>query len=1568
MHFRKPAKIMMKKLLLTTYTLLLYLTSQAQIITTVAGVNRDGGLAINTPIFNAYGIAIDASGNIYFSDDGHISIRKVNASTGILTTVAGNGTGGFGGDGSAATAANLFYQSGITLDALGNLYIADAGNNRIRKVNASTGIITTIAGNGTQGFGGDGSAAIAASLYFPTGVSLDASGNLYIADQSNHRIRKVNAITGIISTVAGNGNIGFGGDGISAASASLNYPTGVTIDSLGNLFIADNGNHRIRKVNAGTGIITTVAGNGTGGFGGDGAAATAAKLNNPISIALDTFGNLFIVDQYNNRIRKVNASTGIITTIAGNGTAGFGGDGSAATAAKLNNPNNVILDALGNLYIVDKTNNRIRKVNASTGIITTIAGNGTEGFGGDGAAATAAYLFGPAGVALDTSGNLYIADQSNHRIRKVNGNTGIITTIAGNGTYGFGGDSSAATAAKLYNPSGITLDVSGNLYIADAGNHRIRKINASTGIITTVAGNGTAGWGGDGAAATAANLYYPTGVSMDVAGNLYIADYYHRIRMVNASTGIITRVAGNGTAAFGGDGGIANSASLNSPYGLAFDASGNLYIADYGNHRIRKVDASNGIITTVAGNGTQGFGGDGGAATAASLNHPSGVRLDASGNLYIADKSNNRIRKVNAITGIITSIAGNGTGGFGGDGAAATAANLSNPFEVCLDASDNLYISDHSNHRLRKVWFSVSNNAISGGQTICLGSNTDTLFGSTPIGGDGTYSYNWLKSTTSGNSGFASIPSSNTISYKPSSLTQNTWYRRIVISGAVMDTSAALLITISKPIANNFIGGSNQTICFGSLTSTISASIPSGGDGSNYIYKWLVSNTNATSGFSAISSSNVQNYTPALLTQNTWFKRIVSSGACASDTSTAFLIQVNPKPTAGFTSNTANQCLNTNSYLFSDTSKIASGAISRLWTLGNGDTTSIGNPSKVFGNAGTYSIKLLATSDNGCKDSLIKSVIVYPNTNIGFKVNNVTQCLNGNSFLYTDTSSLSSGTYIRVWNFGDFTSSTANLFTKTYYNANTYQVKLVSTTNNGCKDSISKSVTVYPKPDVYFMNTNPSQCLKGNHFSFPDSSFIGSGSISRTWYMGDGSTDTNLVANKSYTQAKTYQVKLVVTSNNACKDSMINDVVVNPQPLSVATAQGRTIVCPGEIVNLKASTTNGNTYQWLKNEVPLPSSTDSILQTTVIGIYKVITSTAFACADTSQGVSIEVKPLPKANIGINNIAQCLSGNQFRYTDSSTLASGSLHRLWYLNSVISDTAFSINKSYNVAGNYTIKLLAISETNCKDSITKTITVHPQPTPDFTINNPSQCLVPNSFVFTDVSSISSGSTTRTWYTGSGNNAISAVATQVYSNVGNHSVKLVSKSDKACSDSISKIITVNANPVAGVMLGQTTNVAATTPYIYSVAQQLNHTYLWSVTNGIVVAGQGTNAVTVQWIGIGSSKIQAIVTNPQGCNDTSSLTLSVTNVGIKELQSLSQLEIYPNPNNGDFKLKITSTKASETHISLLNMLGQEVWADTKTLSAGNQEMDLSTNVAVGVYILRLNNEDGQVQKSVVVR
>ncbi len=349
-----------------------------------------------------------------------VCIKQVNGQ--IITTVAGNGTQGYSGDGVAATSAGLS-ATGVFVDGSGNVFISDANNNRIRKVDGSTGIISTIAGNGTPGYAGDDAAATSAELDNPWGVFMDGSGNLFIADCLNNRIRKVNGSTGIISTIAGNGTGGYAGDGAAATSAELSRPTGLFVDGSGNVFIADNQNSRIRKVNGSTGIITTIAGNGTGGYTGDGAAATSAEIY-PWGVFVDGSGNVFIADAFNNRIRKVNISTGIISTIAGIGVccgapSSYNGDGIAATSAELNSPSGIFVDASGNVFIADTYNARIRKINGSTGIISTIAGNGTPGYAGDGAAATSAELDNPFGVFVDGSGNVFIADGVNSRIRMV---------------------------------------------------------------------------------------------------------------------------------------------------------------------------------------------------------------------------------------------------------------------------------------------------------------------------------------------------------------------------------------------------------------------------------------------------------------------------------------------------------------------------------------------------------------------------------------------------------------------------------------------------------------------------------------------------------------------------------------------------------------------------------------------------------------------------------------------------------------------------------------------------------------------------------------------------------------------------------------------------------------------------------------------------------------------------------------------------------------------------------------------------------------------------------------------
>jgi len=333
----------------------------------------------------------------------------------------------------------------------------------------------------------------------------------------------------------------------------------------------------------------------------------------------------------------------VITTIAGKGVPGYSGDGGAATVAALYYPAGIVLDGKGNLYFADHSNSCIRKINSS-GVISTVAGNGTSGYSGDGGPATGAQLCSNLwGIAVDNGDNIYIADKNNQRIRKVN-SSGIISTIAGTGTYGFSGDGGPATLARINGISGVASDNLGNIYICDQYNHRIRKID-TRGIITTIAGNGSEGFGGDGGPATAAILNFPSNVFPDNLGNLYIADQANnRIRKINAS-GIINTIAGNGTTGYSGDGGQAINAAINYPGSVKVDARGNVYIADSRNYRVRKIDGS-GMINTIIGNGTAGFSGDGGLPALAEIDGPWDIAIDSSGIIYIGDCLNNRIRAV----------------------------------------------------------------------------------------------------------------------------------------------------------------------------------------------------------------------------------------------------------------------------------------------------------------------------------------------------------------------------------------------------------------------------------------------------------------------------------------------------------------------------------------------------------------------------------------------------------------------------------------------------------------------------------------------------------------------------------------------------------------------------------------------------------------------------------------------------------------------------------------------------------------------------------------------------------
>jgi sugar lactone lactonase YvrE len=497
----------------------------------------------------------------------------------------------------------------------------------------------------------------------------------------------------IIDTIAGGGSVGDGGP---ASAARISLPGGVTEAPNGDLILVDFGNHRVRRVARDTGIIETIAGTGEAGYNGDGIPAAQAQLSRPEFAVFGPDGDLFIADSYNNRVRRIDHKTGLISTVAGTGERGFSGDGGPAIAAELHFPEGIAVDAQGNLFISDTVNRRIRRVDARTKIIATYAGTGAVGVNEEGIPALQAKFLRLARIAIDRNNNLYVADSPSHRILVIDPKTRLVRTFAGTATSGFSGDGGLATSASISYPEGIAVTDSGDLYFADVGNHRVRKVAAKTGIISTVAGTGEKGFQGDGEPAIHARLWSPGRVWVDHGGNLLIADILSaRIRRVDAKTGIISTIVGTGDW---GDGGPARNAILAVPGDVVY-AAGKVYVADYGTRRVRCVDLSTGLMSTIAGGGTRSE--DGIPATQADLLLPEGIAVDQQRKaLYIADSLANKIWKVDLSTGIIHTFAGGGKDGSSMEDGTAVSAHLSLPSAIAVGPDGLVYIGDFGHHRV----------------------------------------------------------------------------------------------------------------------------------------------------------------------------------------------------------------------------------------------------------------------------------------------------------------------------------------------------------------------------------------------------------------------------------------------------------------------------------------------------------------------------------------------------------------------------------------------------------------------------------------------------------------------------------------------------------------------------------------------------------------------------------------------------------------------------------------------------------------------------------------------------
>jgi sugar lactone lactonase YvrE len=751
------------------------------ITTLVGGGSVQGTSPTAADVPGPTSVIEDSTGAMYVAAPYSRYVFSVQGST--ISNFAGQGWGGYSGDGGLAVNAVLGLPSGLAIDSKGEIFIADYGNSRIRMI--ANGTISTVAGSGVKcaestNTCGDGGPATSknAKLNLPVAVAVDAAGNLYIADSNDNRIRFVNrtnsTITisgkqiakGNIDTIIGTGNpctdpTNGCNNNKPALMANLTLPSGIAVDAAGNIFVADTKDQMVREEPAGPNSnLLPFAGKGGACLSptdptrcGDGGSAQKALLRLPGGLGLDASGNVYIADSGDNKVRVVNTQASNITIdqvqicslciaiVAGTGDQGFGGDNGPSTSANLDNPQSVYIDSSGNQFVSDTGNQRVRQIINSTGVISTVVGGGL----GDGNAGNA-ILAAPNDIVKDPSGNLFIADQANNRIRKVDTSLSV-TTIAGNGSAGPGGDGSNPSNAQFNGPSSVALDQNGNVFIADSNNLVIRELSNGYGTLARVAGNyglicsPTTALCGDGEAATSQDVAFafPLFVTTDSSGNLIIADYFaHRVRAVNTQTtdvtiggtlihaGQIQTIAGDGVEGYTGDGGLATQAELNHPSAVAVDASGNVYICDQYNMRIRKVDTT-GHISRYALDGVAHLGGNGGPALSGSMWNPLAIALDPAGNLYISGGNDSVVQLVDTALLNFGTVAGDPAkadqGGYSGDGKPATQAKLAN-VGVAVDASENLYIADFGNNRIRYVPLAPA----------IFESNPPMNFGTLPIG------------------------------------------------------------------------------------------------------------------------------------------------------------------------------------------------------------------------------------------------------------------------------------------------------------------------------------------------------------------------------------------------------------------------------------------------------------------------------------------------------------------------------------------------------------------------------------------------------------------------------------------------------------------------------------------------------------------------------------------------------------------------------------------------------------------------------------------------------------------
>ncbi|WP_394840119.1 hypothetical protein LVJ94_24850 [Pendulispora rubella] len=615
----------------------------------IGGHGTADGVGEATRFHDPMGIAVDSQGNAYVADEFNNAIRKIVLATGEVSTLAGSSRDDPGSADGTGTDARFFRPHGVVADGAGHLYVADSFNDTIRKIDLATGEVSTFAGTARESGSTDGIGA-AARFDLPEGLALDSAGHLFVSDYLGETIRQIVLATGEVSTVAGSPRAEGSTDGVGVA-ARFRSPTGLAADDTGSVYVVDGGNSTIRKIVVATRQVSTFAGSARQTGSTDGA-GKAARFSYPRGIVRDAAGDLYVADSWNYQVRKISVATAKVSTVAGLGTSDVV-DG-IGRHAKFGEPYGIAADGSGNLYVTEKSYHVVRKVALANSQVTTFAGVPKHEDTVDGVGPAARFMD-HEGMAADGNGNVFIADRFGKVIRKMVLATGEVTAIAG--FPGRSGSSDGIGENALFNfPEGITSDGDGHLYVTDAWNNTIRRIDIATREVVTIAG--TAGGGGstDGVGPQA-RFFSPQGITCDRAGHLYVADWFNgTIRAIDLATRNVTTLAGTASQ-YGSEDGIGPTARFSWPYGIASDFAGHLYVSDYDLHTIRKIDVATAQVSTFAGSPGEHTHADG-VGAAARFDRPAELTIDTSGRLIVADEGNSAIRSIDAATAEVSTVAG----------------------------------------------------------------------------------------------------------------------------------------------------------------------------------------------------------------------------------------------------------------------------------------------------------------------------------------------------------------------------------------------------------------------------------------------------------------------------------------------------------------------------------------------------------------------------------------------------------------------------------------------------------------------------------------------------------------------------------------------------------------------------------------------------------------------------------------------------------------------------------------------------------------------------------------------